>query len=132
MLDLKFIYMFIGFLILISAFSSVLCPVRLKKIFKQIFKDSNHIRSIAIWYLSAGPLIMYSSWVSPGYYASYIMFVIGLGFVVQGILLFFFTRWYQRSVLKPVLKFSKLSFRLVGSISFVLGLVFTYYGLFFL
>jgi uncharacterized protein YjeT (DUF2065 family) len=132
MIDLKFWFMFFGYLLLIAAFASLLCPVRLKKIFKQIFKDANHIRSIAIWYLSVGPLAMYSGAMSPSFMASYLVFLVGLAFTIQGVLLFFCTKWYQSNILKPVLRFSANVTRLIGIPTFLLGLCFLYYGLFFL
>lgn len=132
MIDLKFWFMFFGFLVLVAAFPAILAPISLKKIFKQIFKDVNHIRSIAIWYLSVGPLALYSGWMAPSYFASYIVALVGVAFAVQGILLFFNTKWYQKKILKPVVKLSETSFRISGFIGFFLGLGFAYYGLLFL
>jgi uncharacterized protein YjeT (DUF2065 family) len=132
MINLDFWFLFLGFLLMLAGGSALVVPEKMKKIFKQIFKDENHIRAIAIWYLTAGPLAAYSGWLTGNFFAANLILVIGVLFTLQGILLFFETENYQEKVLNKVLKLSSNSFRFAGSVQFLLGLVFVYYGLLFL
>jgi uncharacterized protein YjeT (DUF2065 family) len=131
MLNLDFWYMFLGFLLVIATVPAVISPKFLKKILKQIFKDENHLRTVGLWYLTAGPLAVYSGWGAGLSFAANLLLVIGVLFSVQGLLLFFATDWYQSVILKKVLHTSDIWFQVFGSIKFITGLLFIYFGFIF-
>jgi uncharacterized protein YjeT (DUF2065 family) len=128
MLNLDFWFMFFGFLLMVATAPAVVSPEFLKNIFKKIFKDENHLRVVSVWYLSAGPLALYSGWVSGNYFAANFISLVGLLFILQGIGLFFATEWYQNNLLKRILKFSDNAYRLGGLANFIFGAALFYYG----
>jgi uncharacterized protein YjeT (DUF2065 family) len=132
MLNIDFWFMFIGFLVVVATVPSFLNPSNFKSILKGLFKDENHLRSVSTWYLLVGPLAAYSGWTAGNFWEANLILIVGVLFMVQGILLFFATEWYQNTVLKPVLKLSDNTFKYGSLGGFIIALLFLYYGFFFL
>jgi uncharacterized protein YjeT (DUF2065 family) len=122
--------MFLGFLLVIATLPAILAPESFKKLLKQLFKDENHLRSVSTWYLLVGPLAAYSGWGAGNYLEANFILLVGVLFILQGILLFFATDWYQNKILKHVLKASNLQFQIFGGLKFLFALIILGYGFF--
>jgi uncharacterized protein YjeT (DUF2065 family) len=132
MLNIDFWFMFIGFLLVVATVPAFLSPSSFKSILKGLFKEENHLRSVSTWYLLVGPLAAYSGWTAGSFWEANLILIVGVLFMIQGILLFFATEWYQNTLLKPILKLTDSHFKLGGLAMFVVALSFLYYGFFFL